>query len=55
MGSASRQTVEDGWVWVFSAVDHCNAFCLGIHAAKIGSRFAALQPIAQELESEFGV
>lgn len=48
------QTVEDGWVWVFSAVDHFDACCVGIHAVKIGSRFAALQPIAQGLESEFG-
>jgi transposase InsO family protein len=48
------QTVEDGWVWVFSAVDHYDAYCVGIHVAKIGNRFAALQPIAQGLESEFG-
>ena len=48
------QTVEDGWVWVFSAVDHCDACCVGIHAAKIGNRFAALQPIAQGLQLEFG-
>lgn len=40
------QTVEDGWVWVFSAVDHFDACCVGIHAVKIGNRFAALQPIA---------
>ncbi len=48
------QTVEDGWVWVFSAVDHFDACCVGIHAAKIGNRFAALQPIAQGLQAEFG-
>jgi transposase InsO family protein len=48
------QTVEDGWVWVFSAVDHCDACCVGIHAVKIGNRFAALQPIAQGLQAEFG-
>lgn len=34
------QTVEDGWVWVFSAVDHFDA---GV----VGHRFAARQPIAQ--------
>jgi len=49
------ETVEDGWVWVFSAVDHCDACCVGIYAAKIGNRFAALQPIAQGLQTEFGV
>lgn len=48
------QTVEDGWVWVFSAVDHFDAYCVGIHAAKIGNRFAALEPIAQALAAEFG-
>jgi transposase InsO family protein len=48
------QTVEDGWVWVFSAVDHFDACCVGIHAVKIGNRFAALQPIAQGLKAEFG-
>jgi transposase InsO family protein len=48
------ETVEDGWVWVFSAVDHYDAFCVGIHAVKIGNRFAALQPIAQGLKAEFG-
>lgn len=48
------QTVEDGWVWVFSAVDHFDACCVGIHAVKSGNRFAALQPIAQGLQAEFG-
>ncbi len=48
------QTVEDGWVWVFSAVDHYDACCVDIHAIKTGNRFAALQPIAQGLKAEFG-
>ena len=48
------QTVEDGWVGVFAAVDHFDACCVGIHAVKIGNRFAALQPIAQGLHAEFG-
>jgi transposase InsO family protein len=48
------ETVEDGWVWVFSAVDHFDAYCLGTHTAKLGNRFAALQPIAQGLKAEFG-
>ncbi len=38
------QTVEDGWVWVFSAGDPFDGCCVGIHAVKIGHRFAALQP-----------
>lgn len=48
------QTVEDGWVWVFSAVDHFDGCCVGIHAAKICHRFAALPLIAQGLQAEFG-
>lgn len=48
------ETVDDGWVWVFSAVDHFNAECVGWHAAKIGNRFAALEPIAQGLTRHFG-
>jgi transposase InsO family protein len=48
------ETADEGWVWVFSAVDHFDACCVGIHAVKIGNRFAALQPIAQGLPTEFG-
>ena len=48
------QTVDDGLVWVFSAVDHCDAYCAGIHTVKAGDRFAALEPISQGLQSEFG-
>jgi putative transposase len=51
-GGIRIQTVGDGWV--FSAVDHFDALCVGIHAVKVGNRFAALQPIAQGLEAEFG-
>jgi putative transposase len=48
------ETVDESWVWVFAAVDHFDACCVGIHAVKIGNRFAALQPIAQGLRTEFG-
>jgi len=48
------ETVDEGWVWVFSAVDHFDACCVGIHTVKTGNRFAALQPIAQGLGAEFG-
>jgi transposase InsO family protein len=47
-------TVDDGMVWIFSSVDHCDGMCTGIHAAKIGDRFAALEPISQGLLGEFG-
>ena len=48
------ETVDEGWVWVFSAVDHFDDCCVGIHTVKTGNRFAALQPIAQGLHAEFG-
>jgi len=48
------ETVDEGWVWVFSTVDHFDACCVGIHAVKTGNRFAALQPIAQGLKTVFG-
>jgi len=48
------ETVDEGWVWVFAAVDHCDACCVGLHTVKTGNRFAALQPIAQGLKTEFG-
>jgi len=48
------QTVDDGWVWTFSAVDHCHAECVGWHVAKVGDRFAALEPISQGLLRHFG-
>jgi putative transposase len=47
-------TVDEGMVWIFSTVDHCDGMCTGIHAAKIGDRFAALEPISQGLLGGFG-
>jgi len=47
-------TSEDGWLWVFTAVEHWNAECLGHHVCKLGNRFAAYEPIAQALQRIFG-
>ena len=47
-------TVDDGWVWTCAAVDHWNAECVGWHVCKVGSRFAALEPIAQGLRRLYG-
>jgi len=47
-------TLDDGWVWIFSAVEHWNAECVGWHVCKIGSRFAALEPISQGLQRIYG-
>ena len=42
-------TLDDGWCWVFSAVEHWNAECVGWHVCKTGDRYAALEPIAAGL------
>ena len=47
-------TLEDGWVWVFTAVEHWNAECVGWHVTKHGDRYAALEPISQGLTSLCG-
>ena len=39
---------------VFVAVDHCTAECIGLHAAKRGTRFEALEPIRQGVRERFG-
>jgi transposase InsO family protein len=48
-------TTGEGQVCVFVAVDHCTAECIGIHAAKSGNRFEALEPIRQGVGEHFGV
>ena len=47
-------TVDDGWVWTFAAVEPWNAECVGWYVCKVGSRFAALEPIAQGLRRLYG-
>ncbi len=43
-----------GRVAVFVAIDHCNAECIGIHAARRGTRFEALEPLRQGVRRHFG-
>ena len=45
---------REGQVAVFIAVDHHNAECVGIHAARHGTRFEALEPIRQGVRRHFG-
>ena len=47
-------TVEEGWGWLFVAVEHWNAECMGWHVCKLGTRFAALEPISQGLMTTAG-
>jgi transposase InsO family protein len=47
-------TLEDGWCWLFTAVEHWNSECVGWHVTKNGDRFAALQPISMGLMKHYG-
>ena len=47
-------TASEGTASVFVAVDHCTAECAGIHAAKSGNRFEALEPVHQGVRERFG-
>lgn len=48
------QTVDEGWVWGFIAVDHFNSECVGYHVCKEGTRFNALEPLRMGLDKIFG-
>ena len=47
-------TLADGQVTIFGAIDHCTAACMGLHAAKYGTRFEALEPVRQGVRDHFG-
>lgn len=47
-------TLADGQVTIFGAVDHYTAECVGLHAAKPGTRFEALEPLRQGVRAYFG-
>ena len=47
-------TEEDGWCWFFGAIDHCVDELVGWHTAKIGDRWAALEPLRQGVHHVFG-
>jgi putative transposase len=47
-------TTGEGLVHVFVAVDHCTCECIGLHAAKRGDRFEALEPLRQGVREHFG-
>lgn len=55
-GTDATQTTtdEDGTVTIFAALDHYSADCVGIHAAKRGDRFEALEPLRQGTREYFG-
>jgi transposase InsO family protein len=47
-------TRQDGQVAIFIAVEHYAAECMGIQAAKQGTRFEALEPLRQGVRTAFG-
>ena len=51
---ATSTLTGDGRATVFFVVDHYTAECLGIHAARRGTRFEALVPFRQALRTVFG-
>ena len=53
--ATSCLTRREGTATVFVAVDHCAAEGIGLHAAKPGTRFEALEPLRQGVPASFGV
>ena len=50
----TTMTVKEGRASIFFTVDHCSCECVGIHAAKYGTRFEALEPLRQGVKDHFG-
>jgi len=44
---------DEGVATVFIAVDHFTAECVGVHAARRGTRFGALEPLRQGIRQHF--
>ena len=47
-------TEQDGWCWFFGAIDHYSDDLVGWHVAKIGDRWAALEPLRQGAREVLG-
>jgi transposase InsO family protein len=52
--ATTTETIGEGQVFVYVAVDHCTAECVGIHASVSGNRFEALEPLRQGVRERFG-
>lgn len=50
---ATSVLTGEGQATVFAVLDHCTAECLGIHAARRGTRFEALDPLRQAVRRRF--
>ena len=51
---ATSALTAAGPATIFVAVDHFTAECVGIHAARHGTRFEALEPLRQGIREHFG-
>jgi putative transposase len=51
---ATSCLTQEGTATVFVVVDHCASECMGIHAAKPGTRFEAVEPLRQGVRAIFG-
>ena len=47
-------TLTEGWCWLFSVIDHCNDEIIAWYSAKIGDRFAAMEPVKMAVKQTFG-
>ena len=47
-------TLADGRVTIVAKVDHATAECLGVHVARRGTRFEALEPVRRAVRLQFG-
>jgi putative transposase len=47
-------TRREGWCWFFGAVEHHVVDVVGWHVAKVGDRWAALEPIRQGVQQHCG-
>ena len=54
MDATSCLTRGEGTATVFVVVDHCASECIGVHAAKPGTRFEAVEPLRQGIRARYG-
>jgi putative transposase len=51
---ATSCLTREGMATVFVVVDHCASECIGLHAARPGTRFEAVEPLRQGVRAIFG-
>lgn len=52
--ATTTATLWEGNATIFIVVDHCTFECLGVHAAKPGTRFEAIEALRQAVHHSFG-